>query len=171
MKKILIVIIVLLVAYFAWRFIIIGAPIVFMTKAGEKPITAIVKEVRANKEIILEINSDSNTYKIDQITLPRELASRLKISPPVGFREELLSVSKDEESNKEAVDFVAKFNSETLRWIGNFQIQPNSKSFIVLPVNNTTTMEGKIYFKYSVKHIIGGTISTFNVNLSDKSKL
>ena len=75
MRKVLIAVVLLLVGYFVWRFVVVGEPIVIMTKGGGKRVVATVKEVRPHSEIVIEIDNDSDKNRIEEISLSKDLAS------------------------------------------------------------------------------------------------
>jgi hypothetical protein len=163
--KISMIVLVMVVGFVAWR-LLSGGGLILVTPASADRVTAVVKQVVPNKEIVIEINNNSKNNSVSEITLSRATAAQLGVSPPQGFQQEPLPLTKDEANNKETADFVAQFNQENLRWVGKFPLAPDAKSELVIPAKSTAQPTGRIHFQYEAKVGLGGSISSFSVNLA-----
>ena len=77
--------VVLFVGYFVWRFVVGGDALVFIrTDSGQK-VVANVKRVILEQEILLDINNIDEGNCITEISIYRQLVSRLGLSEPTGF--------------------------------------------------------------------------------------
>jgi hypothetical protein len=166
--KFLIVVGVILTAYFVWRFVIRGDAVVLMLPDAGKRVTATVKRVIPDKGIVIEVDNNAKENRVTEISLLRSLASELGVSAPSGFTEEPLPLAEKEKNDKDAVEFVEKFNREKLRWVGNFPLAPNAKTDMVIPAKTATKLSGCIDFRYEAKLGLGGFISSFSVDIASQ---
>ncbi len=167
MKTAFVVYLILCAGYFIWRFVIAEEPLVFLAKGGGKRVTAVVKEIKPGRELVIEIDNNSGKNVVREIALSRELAVQLGVEPPQGFHEEPLTLSKEEENNKEASDIIENYNRENVRLVGEFSLAPDAKTLLSVPVKITGIVNGSIMFIYSEKLLLGGSISYFSVDLSE----
>lgn len=163
--KIVGLILLIIVAYFAWRFAFLGDGLVVIGNDTGKRISARLKDVIPNESLVIEIDNNDRENSITEISMPRSLAEILGASPPDGFTAELLPVSDSEKNDQEAVRFVDKFNAETLRWVGQFALSPNIPSELRIPAKVTSNLSGRINFQYEAKVGFGGSISFFSLTL------
>ena len=163
--KIVGLILLVMVAYFAWRFVFLGDGLVVIGNDTGKRISARLTDVIPNEALVIVIDNNDRENSITEISMLRSLAENLGASPPDGFAAELLPLSDPEKNDQEAVRFVDKFNADTLRWVGQFALTPNTPSELRIPANDTSSLSGRINFQYEAKVGFGGSISFFSVTL------
>lgn len=162
---VIILIILVVVAYLGWQFFLRGKPLVLVREASTKRVTGSLARIVPESELVIEVNNDAAKNTITNITVLRELASRLGLSAPQGFKEEALLLTEEEKKEKASVDFAKKFNWENLRWVGEMKLLPNEKTEIAIPAERTKGLSDYIDFQYESKSGLGGSISFFRVNL------
>ncbi len=167
--KIVGIAVLILVAYFVWRFVIRGDALVLVTPDAGGRVTAVVKRVVPDKEIVIEISNNSKANRITEISLSRAFAAQLGLSEPSGFRAETLPLSEGERKNREMAEYVEKYNKEEIRWVGNLALAPNAKTELVFPAKSASALTGEIRFQYEAKVGLGGSISWFRVNLAEQA--
>ena len=153
------------VAYLGWRFVVRGEPLVLVSPAAGKQLSASLKSA-TSKQLVVEVDNGSNESSITGVNLDRSLASRLGLSPPGGFKEEPLPLAESERQNKETVEFVESFNRDILRWVGALPLPSNAKTQLIIPATSTADLSGIISLQCESKAGLGGSISTLRVNLS-----
>lgn len=164
--KVLGLIVLVIVTYLAWRFVIQGDALVLFTPDDGNRVSAAVKRLEPGKELLIEITNNNKENRITEISMLRSLASRLGVSEPQGFKVEALPLTEGDKNNKETAEFVKEYNNNNLRWIGSFNLAPNSRTELAIPVTLMSLPSGSIDFQYEGKVGFGGSISFFQVSLS-----
>lgn len=165
MKAIGIVLLVV-IAYIVWRFVIRGDALVLLDSGGGKRVCASLTEIVPGEAIVVGIDNNEKNNFVTVISIPRDLASRLEVSPPEGFVEELLPLTEKEKKDKKSVQYAEKYNSETLRWAGRLDLEPNEITELRIPAKGTAQVSaGRIDFQYEAKVGLGGSISFFSLRL------
>jgi hypothetical protein len=111
-------------------------PIVFTLPEGLlSEVTARQLDNPAGDAVVveLELSGADSAYKISDLSVTRELASSLGLSPPTGFREEPLPLEEEDKTDSETVAFVAEWNAENLRWVCDLEIAPGEPTVIRIP--------------------------------------
>ena len=163
-KKFLIAIlavVVLVVVYLGW--------FVFTAVTSQAPVVKATGYTSGDgKYLAIEIilGGIKRPATIHEITLSRILADSLHASPPQGFEEKPLQLSKDEPANPDTVKFVEKYNKETVRWVGEFNLAPEKKHVINIPAPSANDGSGKLTFQYDERVGVGGTIRSFDVSIN-----
>jgi len=163
-KKILIAMLaiaVLVVVYIGW--------FVFTAVTSKAPVVKTAGYASDDgKTLSIEIilSGIKRVATINEITLSRIFADSLHALPPQGFEEKPLQLSKDEAANPDTVKFVDKFNKETVRWVGAFNLAPEKKYIINIPAASANEGPGKITFQYDEHVGMGGTIRSFDVSIN-----
>lgn len=166
--KIIGLIVLVIITYFAWRFVIHGDALVLVTPETGNWVNAVVKQIDPGKELVIEVTNNNKENRITQISMLRKLASELGVSAPTGFKVEVLPLTEEDKKNKETVEFVKKYNNENLRWVGSFKLAPNSKTELSIPATLASLSGGSIDFQYESKVGFGGSISFFSVSLASQ---
>lgn len=173
--KYLAFVIIILIGFIVWRFVVRGDALFLLTANSGKQVTAKVKQVIPNTELIIEIDNNSREHHITEISMPRVLAMQLGVTKPIGFKEEVLPLTEEERIDKETVDFVKLYNKENIRWVGDFSLPPDAKIEITFPAADTSQLAGTIQFQYEAKLGFSGSIAFFRVDLakpqSDRTSL
>ncbi len=159
----------ILVAYLAWRFVVRGDALVLATAKPGKEVSAQLKRVVPEKEIVIEISVGTPNTRISEIDMSRVLAEELGVSPPPGFTVEELPLTEKEKSDKDTVEFAAKFNQETLRWVGDLAVAPGVPAEIVIPASRAAFLDGRVDLIYRRKSGFGGATGMLRVPLSAKA--
>ena len=166
--KLIGLIVLLVLAYFIWRFVVRGDGLVLITSDTGNRVTAVVKRVVKGKQIVIEINNNHKENRITEITIPRSVASQLGISEPAGFKVAALPLTDDDKKSQETSEFVEQFNEENLRWTGSFTLAPDAKVELAIPSALASPLTGTMGFQYETKVGFGGSISSFRVNLAEQ---
>lgn len=166
--KIIGVIVLLLVAYFVWRFVVAGDPLVLVTQDSGDRVTAVVKRVIPAEALVIAISNNNKENRITQISMLRSVAQKLGVSEPSGFKTEELPLTEDDRKNTETVDFVKQYNIENLRWVGSLELAPNAATELVIPATAVPPISGIIDFQYEARVGFGGSISFFRLNLAEQ---
>lgn len=166
--KIIGVVALLLLAYFVWRFVVAGDPLVLVTPDTGDRVTAVVKRVVPGKALVIEIRNKNKDNRITQISMLRSVAQSLGVSEPSGFKVEGLPLTEDDRKSEETVDFVKQYNIEHLRWVGNLELVPNARTELAIPVTAMPPLNGIIDFQYEAKVGFGGSISFFRLDLAEQ---
>jgi hypothetical protein len=165
--KIIAVVFLVLVGYFAWRFVFQGDALVLLTPDSGQRVVAVVNRVIPDKELVIEIDNNSKENRITGISMPRQLVSRIGLSVPPGFEEQALPLTGEDRKDRELVEYVEKYNMDNIRWVGNRELTPNAVTEFTFPVTSANRLAGHIDFQYEAKVGFGGSISSFRVNLED----
>ncbi len=168
--KIISVVVLVIVAYFVWRFVVRGDGLVLITHDTGKGVTGVLKNVVPAKELLIEITNNGKERRITQISMPRSVASQLGLTEPSGFRVEELPLTEGEKKDKEMVAFVKQYNKDNLRWVGEFTLPAESKAELAIPAPAISPLAGSIDFQYEGKVGLGGSISHFRVNLAGQGR-
>lgn len=163
--KIVGIILLALTAYFVWRFMVRGDALIMVTPGSDKRVTATMKRIVPAKELVVEVDNNSKESRVTQISLARSLVAQLGMSPPAGFKEELLPLTEKEKKDNDSVAFVEKYNKDNIRWIGTLVVPPDAKAEVVFPITTGADVKGFIQFQYEAKWGLGGSISHFRANL------
>ena len=166
MKRV-VVLLLAVTAFATWRFTVRGDGLLLVTDAPIS-VTFALEAVVPDKEIVIRAESGKNERRVTVISLPRELAARLGVSAPSGFREETLPLTPEERRDSSAVAEAAAYDRETLRWAGEFLIPPDEAQRIVIPATAAAHIEGAISLQYETKHALGGSIAFGRVPLTGK---
>ncbi|QDW66900.1 hypothetical protein [Luteimonas granuli] len=153
-----------LLAYFAWRFVVMGDALALVVPDSGKRPSAVVASVVPDERIVLAVNNPDKEQSICEITLPRATAARLRLAPPAGFAEEPLPLG-DHAGDPEMVEFVRTFNRENVRWVGHRLLAEQAVSEIAIPAGSTEAISGTLQVQYRRKIGLGGSISHFDVQL------
>lgn len=86
----------LLVAYFIWRLVVAGDGLVLIAADSGRKLVGSVKRVIPEQEILLEVINNDRENSISEISLSRQLANRLGLSQPAGFKEEPLPLTESD---------------------------------------------------------------------------
>lgn len=156
-----------LVAYFLWRFMVAGDGLVLLTQDSGRRVAGSVKHVLPEREILLEIINNDRENSITEITLSRQQVNRLGLSQPAGFREEPLPLTESDRKNDELVEFVEEFNDKNVRWVGRLELEPNAVTELAVPATSASGLQGYMDIQYEARVGFGGSISSFRVHLSD----
>jgi len=165
--KVVALVFLVLVGYFAWRFVFQGDGLVLLMPDSGQRVVAVVKRVVPDKELVIEINNNSKENRITEISMPRLLVSGIGLSVPPDFAEEALPLSGEDRKDRELVEYVEKYNMDNIRWVGNRELAPNAVTEFTFPVTSATRLAGYIDFQYEARVGFGGSISSFRVNLED----
>jgi len=165
--KIIGILVLVLVAYFVWRFVVRGDGLVLITQDSGTHVSGTVKRVVPAKELVIEIINNGKERRVTQISMPKSVASQAGFSEPVDFKVEELPLTEDEKKDKETVAFVEQYNKENLRWVGDFTLPAESTTEFSIPASRISKASGSIDFQYESKAGPGGSISFFRVNLSE----
>lgn len=168
--KILSVVVLVVFAYFVWRFVVRGDGLVLITHDTGKGVTGQVKSVIPGKELLIEITNNGKEQRITQVSMPRSVASKLGLGAPAAFRAEELPLTEREKKDKEMVTFVKQYNMENLRWVGDFVVPAESRIEFAIPASTVSPLAGSIDFQYEAKAGFGGSISQFRVNLAEQGQ-
>lgn len=166
--KIISVIVLVIVAYFVWRFVVRGDGLVLVTQDTGKSVSGLLKSVIPGKGLLIEIANNGKERRITQISVPRSVASQLGLAEPSEFRIEELPLTEGEKKNNEMVAFVNQYNKETLRWVGELTLPAESKTEFSIPASTVSPLAGSIDFQYEAKVGLGGSISQFRVDLAEQ---
>ena len=164
--KVIGVIVLVAIAYFLWRFVIRGDGLVLIGQDTGKRVTASLMQVVPNESLVIEIDNNDKRNAVTVISMPRNIAETLGVSPPEGFAAELMPLTEKEKKDKETVEFAEKYNAETLRWAGRLELAPNGVSVLRIPAKNTSELSGRIDFQYEAKVALGGSLSFFSLALA-----
>lgn len=162
------IIVLLVIAYLAWRFVVQGDALVLLTPDTGDRVSATVAQIEPGKELVIKVLNDNKENQITQISMLRSLASQLGVSEPPGFKVEALPLTKEDKKNKETVEFVKEYNKDNLRWVGSYKLAPNSATELAIPATFSSLPSGNIDFQYESKVGFGGSISFFRVSLDSK---
>ena len=163
--KIVGLIVLIAIAYFVWRFAVGGDGLVLIGADTGKRVTASLKRIIPNESLVLEIDNNDKTNFITVISIPRQLAETLAVSPPEGFLVEPMPLSESERKDRETVEYAKEYDAQTLRWAGRFRLMPNELTELMIPARNTSDLSGRIDFQYEAKVGFGGSISFFSLSL------
>lgn len=164
--KIIGVVVLVIVAYFVWRFVVRGDGLVLVTRDTGKGVNGHLNKVTPGKELLIEITNNGKERRITQISMPRSVALQLGLAAPAGFSAEELPLTEAERKDKEMVAFVKQYNMATLRWVGDLVLPSQSKIEFAIPALAASPLAGSIDFQYEAKAGLGGSISQFRVNLA-----
>jgi hypothetical protein len=164
MKTIGIVLLVV-VAYFIWRFAIRGDALVLLSADTGKKVSASLKDVIPDQSLVIEIDNNDKQNFVTVISMPRELAESMGANPPEGFTVEPMPLNESEKKDEETVEYAKNYDLQTVRWSGNVQLAPDDVTELRIPVNSTADLTGRINFQYEAKVGFGGSISFFSVSL------
>jgi hypothetical protein len=163
--KIIGIILLVVVAYFVWRFAIRGDGLVLLSAGSDKKVSASLKEVIPNQALVIEIDNNNKQNFVTVTSMPRELAESTGGSPPEGFAVERMPPSEIGQEDQEMVEYVKNYNLQNVRWSGNLELTPNGLTELRIPVTSTAELAGRINFQYEAKVGFGGSISFFSVSL------
>jgi hypothetical protein len=76
------------IAYFAWRFVVRGDGLVLIGQDTGKRVTASLMQVVPNESLVIEIDNNDKRNAITVISMPRNIAETLGVSPPEGAHAE-----------------------------------------------------------------------------------
>lgn len=134
-------------------------PIVFTVPEGLlSEVTARQLDNPAGDAIVveLELSGADSVYKITDLSVNRELADSLGLSPPTGFREERLPLEEEDKTDAETVEFVTEWNAENLRWECNLEIAPDEPIVIRIPATEPLAASGPLSISYEQVSTLGG---------------
>ena len=154
-----------MVAYFIWRFAIRGDALVLLGTETGKRVSASLKETKPNDSLVIEIDNNDKENFVTVISMPRDLAESMGASPPAGFKIERMPLSESEQSDEETVEYAKNYDLQTVRWSGNLQLVPDEVTELRIPVRSTADVAGRIDFQYESKVGFGGSISFFSLSL------
>lgn len=143
-------------------------PIVFTVPEGIFPeVTARQLDNPEGDAIVIELefSGEDSDYRVTDFSVSRELAARLGMSTPVGFREELMPLEEDE-TDTETAEFVAEWNAENLQWVCDLAIAPGEPIVVRIPATDPLAASGPLSISYEQVSTLGGhwSSSTLMVN-------
>lgn len=163
--KIIGIILLVMAAYFVWRFAVRGDALVLLSADTGKKVSARLKETIPNDSLVIEIDNNDKANFVTVISMPRDLAETMGASPPEGFKVERMPLSDSEQSDEETVEYAKNYDLQTVRWSGNLQLVPDEITELRIPMARTTGVAGRIDFQYESKVGFGGSISFFSLSL------
>ena len=147
--------VVILVFLFWWS----RNPIVFTAPEGLfSEVTARQVDDPTGSTIVveLELSGETSGYTITELSLGRELATKLGVSAPAGFEEELLPLEEEELDDPESVRFVNEWNEENRRWTGGLEISPATPLVVRIPATYPLAASGPLTISYEQVSLMGG---------------
>ena len=143
-------------------------PIVFTAPEGLFPeVTARQLDNPAGDAILieLELSGEDSEYRITDFSVSRDLAARLGMSSPTGFKEEPMPLEEDE-TDTETVEFVAKWNAENLQWVCDLVIAPGEPIVVRIPATDPLAASGPLSISYEQVSTLGGHWSSATLVIS-----
>lgn len=130
-------------------------PIVFTAPVTSQLTAVAVRDESARSlRCTLRFTGEDKPYKVTEIHLPRELAQALGASPPNGFTAEPYVAGP--KVGDEA--WVQKFNSETVRWVGQLPLPAEQEVLLSIPAEQPRAGSGTIQFRYEHRGALGGSL-------------
>jgi len=153
-----IVVAVALVGYVAW----------FLRRAASDR-TEVQASVRPLEDSVITVEvvvrGTDHPVTITEISLERALQDALGLGPPEGFKAEALALEDGEKDDPDAVEHVAKYNREKVRYVGTRTVKPGSRELLRFPVARPTAASGEIQLQHQRKVGVGGSIGFTSVKI------
>ncbi len=115
----------------------------------------------------LELMGEGDSYRITEVSLERQLADRLGLSPPEGFREEPLTLEEEDRSDPETVRFVTEWNAENVSWVCDLEIVAGVPIVVRIPAANAGADSGVLSISYESVSVLGGHWSSTTLMLNE----
>jgi hypothetical protein len=106
---------------------------------------------------------------ITDIDMDRSLRDTLGLSPPAGFTLEPLAVEDREKGDNRAVEYVAKYNREKVRYAGRLSVGPNTPALLRFSAERPNAASGQIRLQHERKIGVGGSIGFVSVRIGPQS--
>jgi hypothetical protein len=167
MAKIIILVVAVLTAFLVW---IAFRGIFFIScGSGVTVKAAAVCDVAAHSvRVTMRLTGTQKTYKVTEISVPRDLARVLGVRAPQGFAEQALPLEERLKGDADSVKFVEDFNWANLRWIGELPLTPNREVAFMIPAESPQGGSGTFSFVYSWRGaVLGGVTSFFTADLKN----
>lgn len=101
---------------------------------------------------------------LKQISLPRELAESLGVSPPFGFAE-----TETKPTSKRHAAYLEKISLETVSWSGAVTIPPKQDMILSIPASHPKS-GGTLHFHHEIRGLAGFLYQREDIKIeSDKS--
>jgi len=124
------------------------APVVFVSKSEPVSLQGrrLIELSEGFIELELSLSGIGDGYFVSTIDIPREIAHTAGIQAPAGFCEEPL-IEQPQQVDRSASALVNKWNSENVRFVGRFELQPGTR-VLVIPAKHPELAAGSLDLTY-----------------------
>jgi hypothetical protein len=114
-------------------------------------------------EIEITTTGSNDGVVITQIDMDRTLRDALGLSPPAGFTLAPLPLEEREKADKDAVEYVAEYNLEKVRYVGRLSVTPDAPRLLRFSAERPKAASGQIRLQHERKIGVGGSIGFVSV--------
>jgi hypothetical protein len=146
---------------------IVGYGVWFVRRAVVDPV-----QVRATAQgsesgplhVEISVTGSEEGVVITEIDLARALREAWGLGPPAGFALAPLAL-EERENGDEAAAYVAKYNLETVRYVGKFPVRPGTPARLSFPAERPQAASGEIRLQHERGIGVGGAIGFVSVRI------